>query len=248
MSLVIQHVNEFQSSSKQSQEEFFIRLLKVCEMVCHFGNKYTHSLLFQLNLWGNRCDLSISAGKEIKQTGNPFLQIDSLNPFVLVDKCKEIWDYVNNGQSSKTIDFILDNAGYELFTDLVLASFFLDNQLASKIRFHIKAIPWFISDVNIYDFEFTIKTMAEHEDVHLSSFGKKLQEYNNGGKIELVKNEYFWTGPYEFYRMKEVDGNLYDNLSNSDLLVFKGDLNYRKLLGDFNWPFDSSFETVLRGL
>lgn len=155
---------------------------------------------------------------------------------------------MNNGRNDNRIDFILDNAGYELFTDLVLAKFFLDNQLASKIRFHIKAIPWFISDVNVYDFHWTIKTMAEHEDVHLSSFGKQLEAYNNSGKIELLKDEYFWTGPYEFHRMKEIDGNLYDDLAHSDLLVFKGDLNYRKLLGDFNWPFDSTYETVLRGL
>lgn len=201
----------------------------------------------QLNLWGNRADLSISAGKEIKQTGNPFLQIDMLDPFILVDKCKEIWNCVNNGRNDNTVDFVLDNAGYELFTDLVLASFLLDNQLASKIRFHIKAIPWFISDVNVFDFHWTIKTMAEHEDVRLSSFGKKLEQYTNSGKIELLKNEYFWTGPCEFYRMKEIDGNLYDDLSHSDLVIFKGDLNYRKLLGDFNWPFDSTFETVLRG-
>lgn len=165
-----------------------------------------------------------------------------------MDKCKEIWNCVNNNQNNKTIDFVLDNAGYELFTDLVLTSFILDNQLASKIRFHIKAIPWFISDVNAFDFDWTIKTMAEQENVNLSNFGKKLEEFKNSGKIELVKNEYFWTGPHEFYRMKEIDGSLYDNLSQSDLLIFKGDLNYRKLLGDFNWPFDSTFESVLRGL
>lgn len=231
MSLVVQHVNEFQSKASKSPsdlEESFTRILK-------------------LDLWGNRCDLSISAGKEIKQNGNPFLQIDTLNPFILVDRSKDIWNCIINGGSNQTIDFILDNAGYELFTDLVLAGFLLDNQLASKIRFHIKAIPWFISDVNAFDFHWTIKTMAEHEDVNLSSFGKKLDAYKNAGKIVLIENEYFWTGPCEFYRMKEVDCKLYDDLSTADLLIFKGDLNYRKLLGDFNWSFDSTFETVLRG-
>lgn len=177
------------------------------------------------------------------------MQIDALNPFILVDRSKEIWHCITTGgRNDKTIDFILDNAGYELFTDFVLANFLLDNQLASKIRFHVKAIPWFISDVNVFDFHWTIKTMAEDEDVHLSSFGRKLDAYNKSGQIQLIENEYFWTGPYEFYRMKEIDSGLYDDLSSSDLLIFKGDLNYRKLLGDFNWPFDSTFETVLRGI
>jgi len=231
MNLVIQHVNQFQSTTPKSSEEleeFFTRLLK-------------------LNLWGNRCDLSISAGKEIKQDGNPFLQIDPLNSFILVDKCKEIWKCINNGRNDNTVDIILDNAGYELFTDLVLASFFLDNQLASKVRFHIKEIPWFISDVNFYDFIWTINTLVQHEDQNLSNFGNKLEQYKSCGKIELLKDEFFWTGPFEFYRMPEINKSLYDNLATSDLLIFKGDLNYRKLLGDFNWPFDSTFETVLRG-
>lgn len=251
MSLVVQHVNGFQSKASKSPsdlEESFTRILKVgtaLHIVPH--DHHSGNIFLQLDLWGNRCDLSISAGKEIKQSGNPFLQIDALNPFVLVDRSKDIWNCIISGGSNQTIDFILDNAGYELFTDLVLAGFLLDNQLASKIRFHIKAIPWFISDVNAFDFDWTIKTMAEHEDANLSGFGKKLDELKNAGKIVMIENEYFWTGPCEFYRMKDVDCKLYDDLSTSDLLIFKGDLNYRKLLGDFNWSFDSTFETVLRG-
>ncbi len=31
------------------------------------------------------------------------------------------------------------------------------------------------------------------------------------------------------------------------MILFKGDLNYRKLLGDLNWPLDTSLKVALRG-
>lgn len=202
-----------------------------------------------MDLWGNRCDLSISAGREIKQTGNPFDLLTSLDECILVDRCAQIFNCIQSFQSKSTkiIDFILDNSGYELFSDFLLASAFIDNRLATKIRFHVKQIPWFISDVMPDDFHWTINTLANSDNLTLSMFGTKLLKYLNDGQIELCPNDYFWTSPYPFWHMKNVNKKLYDQLSEADLLIFKGDLNYRKLLGDFNWPFDADFKTVLKG-
>lgn len=47
--------------------------------------------------------------------------------------------------------------------------------------------------------------------------------------------------------MPEVNPSLYDRLKEAQLVIFKGDLNYRKLLGDFSWDSTESFETCLRG-
>lgn len=47
--------------------------------------------------------------------------------------------------------------------------------------------------------------------------------------------------------MPDINPALYKTLEQSALLIFKGDLNYRKLLGDFNWDFCEKFETCLRG-
>ena len=47
--------------------------------------------------------------------------------------------------------------------------------------------------------------------------------------------------------MKSVDNELYSELSQAHLVIFKGDLNYRKLTGDLNWDYSTSFEHSLRG-
>lgn len=145
------------------------------------------------------------------------------------------------------IDIVLDNAGYELFTDFVLADFILRYNLVHRIRFHCKAIPWFISDVMYRDFHWTVKRLATNDNELLRAFGGRLQQYIDAGRIELRPIEFFWTSPYEFCKMQTINPKLYDDLATSHLLIFKGDLNYRKLLGDVNWPYNSSFIDVLNG-
>lgn len=45
--------------------------------------------------------------------------------------------------------------------------------------------------------------------------------------------------------MKEKDTKLYEKLSSAKLVIFKGDLNYRKLLGDVNYEHITTFANAL---
>ena len=48
-----------------------------------------------------------------------------------------------------------------------------------------------------------------------------------------------------FHEMKDHTPELYQQLrTESSLVVFKGDLNYRKLVGDLNWEYTATFEQV----
>ena len=65
-------------------------------------------------------------------------------------------------------------------------------------------------------------------------------------RFVVIENE-FWTYPHSFNEMQEADPSLYSELSSKSFLFFKGDLNYRKLIGDINWDFDTPFVTSLQG-
>jgi hypothetical protein len=47
--------------------------------------------------------------------------------------------------------------------------------------------------------------------------------------------------------MKSADPDLYSELSEASLVIFKGDLNYRKLVGDLAWNPTDLFEDALQG-
>lgn len=233
ISRVIKSVNEFNASSPSSEQvgDFFRKLLKV-------------------NLWGNRHDLSITLGKEIEQfEGDPVADIETYNKELLVDDTLAIWNCIAAQTSgAKTIDIINDNSGYELLCDFVLADFILHHKLAKRIRFRVKAIPWFISDVLPSDFNYTISELKSHESSILSNTGARWEEYMANGEFVLLEPaDHFFTSPYEYCKMEKVSPNLYRSIAESHLCVIKGDLNYRKLLSDINWDPTTAFRVSLSG-
>lgn len=47
--------------------------------------------------------------------------------------------------------------------------------------------------------------------------------------------------------MMKENPALYNKISEAFLVIFKGDLNYRKLMGDINWVYTTDFLEALRG-
>lgn len=47
--------------------------------------------------------------------------------------------------------------------------------------------------------------------------------------------------------MEEIAPDLYEIMKQSKLIIFKGDLNYRKLTSDLAWPPETPFAAILRG-
>lgn len=202
--------------------------------------------LLKLNLWGNRCDLSISAGTDNSQTTNPLTLIDKYECCILSDHSEKIWTALNESTESGIIDFINDNAGYEMFTDFCLADFLITHKLAEKICFNIKAIPWFISDTTPNDLQWIIQSLVDNENEILRTIGTRWNNYLNDS-VWTYKTDDFWTLPFDFTYMKSQSPSLYERLSESKMLIFKGDLNYRKLFGEINWEASTPVAEALQG-
>ena len=204
-------------------------------------------------MWGNKCDLSISAGAQVYNQLNESTQLKSLLTHIISNDTQQLWAHLQQLKSKTSsrnekirIDFILDNAGFELFTDLCLAEFLLSKKFCDVIHFHVKNMPWFVSDTSKYDFELTVKQCMESSYVELQSLGKRWRNRLDNKTFGIVESEY-WTLPNDYADMRVSDNTLYTTLGKSNLLFFKGDLNYRKLIGDRDWPHTTSFKEALHG-
>ena len=75
--------------------------------------------------------------------------------------------------------------------------------------------------------------------------GLKWKDYLESGLWELSADS-FWTFPHVYSEMCSADPPLYSTLAEAKLVIFKGDLNYRKLVGDRNWETTVPFRTALQ--
>ncbi|XP_076873853.1 damage-control phosphatase ARMT1 [Brachyhypopomus gauderio] len=244
---------------KESKTKSFFESQQATKSLCMYlkSNKkpLTEQFLtfLQVSLWGNKCDLSISAGQDNFQKTSPIDTLEDLQRFILVDNSAEVWAVLMATQTSggtesngAKVDIILDNAGFELVTDLVLADFIISAGLAKEVRFHGKSIPWFVSDVNKQDFNWTVmQTMASNHK-ETSACGVQWKRYLKEG-VWSYHDHRFWTLPHAFWDMATEAPDLYSSLQSSSLILFKGDLNYRKLTGDRNWEHTVPFGRALMG-
>uniref|UniRef100_A0A0R3S481 Sugar phosphate phosphatase n=1 Tax=Elaeophora elaphi TaxID=1147741 RepID=A0A0R3S481_9BILA len=209
--------------------------------------KIDHDIIlhfFQLCLWGNTCDLSLSSGEHVASL--PLLDmVDQLADKILCNQLDEVDRILRNGEVNR-VDIILDNSGLELFGDLALAELLIAKGGVKKIIFHGKSMPWFVSDVTGRDFNWTIEMLIANSDHLLKNFGVKCSQRLCDNEFAF-QTHYFWTLPYPYYLMAEKAPDLHRELSQSSLIIFKGDYNYRKLVSDLEWPLDTPFKVALRG-
>lgn len=223
----------------------------------------TLKLLFHehidVSLWGNATDLSLLAGnvtlEDIRSVQGEEMRKKNEEKIIANDTDKA-WSHYKNS-SRKRVDFVLDNSGFELFADLSLALFLLDSGLTKKVVLHCKDIPWFVSDTMPKDFDNLIEQLSdpsffldiykvsENKDA-LSFFVANLKTYVADGSIE-IKQHKFWTSCSNFWSIP-AEKDLYQDLLCSNLVIFKGDLNYRKLTGDLDWDKTTPFVTAIQDL
>lgn len=172
--------------------------------------------------------------------------LQNLHKNILADDLTQVCDLLISNNSQKRVDIVLDNAGFELFTDLCLAEFLVSMKLVNQVIFHCKQLPWFVSDASQHDVHWMIDQMIASGHLDIAKLGKIWKEHLTNG-IWVLTDHMFWTTPYEFAAMKNVAPDLYTQLQESSLVIFKGDLNYRKLIADRNWLYATPFSESLGG-
>ncbi|KAI0871171.1 hypothetical protein GGS24DRAFT_72416 [Hypoxylon argillaceum] len=227
----------------------------------------------EICLWGNATDLSLLTsltyediqklqGSEARKASEKNILVNDLGAAYAVLKQAQA-----EGKTERRVDIVLDNAGFELYVDLLLAGYLLSSGLATLVVLHPKSIPWFVSDVLPGDFAALLGVLAnprafydapsqedaaplplsDKEAAELSFLFAHWARLHGEGQLILRPNR-FWTHAGSFWRLPSEDPDLLADLQTSELVVFKGDLNYRKLTGDAAWDPTTPFTEAIGSL
>ena len=172
-------------------------------------------------LWGNQADLSNLDKDVASSSGSPRR--------LLRDDTEEAFNFMNAG--SLNIVYFLDNVGKELYFDLALMDYLLQNDFANGITAWVKNQPFFVSDVMTADFTLALNYLQNTPVESARQLAQRTQNALRGGKIKLETPPYLTSG--RMYR--EMPKALTSELAQFDLAILKGDVNYRRLVGDRHW-------------
>jgi hypothetical protein len=206
------------------------------------------------SLWGNKMDLSLwpaskaqsGNDKDIESTERINEALSSNKPYILDDHTEEVTrrllKTVDKPVGSKgCVDIVVDNAGYELVSDMILGHCLLGAGVCDKVRFHTKGHPTFVSDATNEDCLGTIGFLMDADNEDTAALATNFKEYTESGKFEFVE-DLFWCQPTAFWDMPD---QIQERLQGSLTCFVKGDANYRRLLGERQWPLDTPANDVL---
>ena len=172
-------------------------------------------------LWGNQVDLSNLDKDFSASSGSP--------KRLLKDDGNEALTFLQ--ERPARVAYFLDNIGKELYFDLALMDYLLQNNFACCISAFLKNQPFFVSDVMPVDFEQALDRLHNSMENSIQQLAHRIQNAVQEGKIRLETPPILTTG--RMYRQLPTD--IKTQLAQFDLVVLKGDVNYRRLVGDRHW-------------
>lgn len=205
-------------------------------------------------LWGNKMDLSIWPADAENSSMDVFAQIlHAADDNLLHDDTDNLTEYCESlrerGDGSNVdivnVDIVVDNAGFELVTDLALADHLVASGVAQVVTFQLKSHPTFVSDALEKDLRETVQhyaTLSPDKFPNAQAAGARWQKYLEEGKW-VCHEDNFWVQPSAMWEMPDPLRS--DMKGRCDLAFVKGDANYRRLLGDRYWDYSSPFQDVI---
>jgi hypothetical protein len=183
------------------------------------------------SLWGNRADLGFRLSVEGAQDADAA-------PGLVADDSDELWSLLG-ATGTGTLCLVADNAGRELVPDLLLIAHLLAHGRIGRAVLHIKPYPYYVSDATTADVVDALRRLtgaggaaAEH--------GRHLWSALADGRLALRAHP-FSSAPLPY---QEMPGDLRAEFASATLTIVKGDLNYRRLVGDRLWSPTTPFTDV----
>eukprot|EP01062_Namystynia_karyoxenos_P056943 TRINITY_DN47887_c0_g1_i1.p1 TRINITY_DN47887_c0_g1~~TRINITY_DN47887_c0_g1_i1.p1 ORF type:complete len:446 (+),score=145.08 TRINITY_DN47887_c0_g1_i1:70-1338(+) len=192
--------------------------------------------LLKAALWGNRVDLALfSSADQSRLVACDDSKLLSDQGAAVAARLAAL---PRGRDGARRVDIVADNYGFEIFSDLVLVVFLLQERLVDRADLHLKKWPYFVSDATVADVRRLIGWLrgAEQPAV-LRELGADCASLVADGRLRLLDDE-FWNSPSDFRGLPQ---RLREHVAGSGITLLKGDLNYRKLVGDRHWARDSPF-------
>ncbi|MFF7988784.1 damage-control phosphatase ARMT1 family protein [Kitasatospora xanthocidica] len=185
-----------------------------------------HALLSSA-LWGNRADLGFRITARAGETTPSDL---------LADDSALLWATLEQARGRR-VCVVADNAGRELLPDLVLIDHLLTRGLASQVGLYVKPQPYFVSDATMTDVLAAVDRLRTAPSRAASEVGERLWQAMGAGAL-VVRTHPFFCAPLPYH---DLPADLRAEFAGAALTLFKGDLNYRRLVGDRLWPPTTPF-------
>lgn len=188
--------------------------------------------LLHASLWGNRTDLSYNVAAQVGRAA----RLEDERSNLLVNHTEQVWEYLRQ-KPRRRLGIITDNAGTELLMDLALTDFILSEGLAERVDLHLKPQPFFVSDAMPDDVETGLDALKMDGDA-ARALGERVRSHQENQRLGLRTHWHYATSLFYF----QLPGDLHAELASMDLVILKGDVNYRRLVGDVHWPPTRPFE------
>lgn len=151
-----------------------------------------------------------------------------------------LWSALS-AQDNPIVCVVADNAGRELLADLVLADSLLTQRLAAEIVLYVKPHPYYVSDATMADVLSVVQRLKAEPRPQIGSIGDRLWDAVRSGRLKVHTHKFF-CAPLAFHDMPD---DLAAEFATATMTVMKGDLNYRRLVGDRYWPATTPFDETV---
>ncbi|MGH7866108.1 MAG: damage-control phosphatase ARMT1 family protein [Candidatus Dormibacteraceae bacterium] len=214
---------------KGKEVELFLEEIKQLDQLL---DHEAFARLLRSAVLGNRADLGfrMMGSAEAGEATGKFEVVD--------DHTESIWEHLCRTAGARIV-VLADNAALEILGDLILCDFLIHRCGCSSISLQLKPTPYYVSDATTSDVLQALRRLRNGGS-HAEAIGARLMAAFRRGSISLETHD-FYCRPEYYY---SVPSDLLSTLANADLVISKGDLNYRRLVGDVECDPTIRFENA----